>query len=119
MSKAGYLFLGIAVLTLVGINLYLFRQVKLRPEAKVLLQEYTGKIVYIEPVEQCQPRNDCHFGLFIDDNSRNGKAYELVGLKSGNYQEGEDIKVVGVLTIGRSPLGLDGTIEVGEIQKLE
>lgn len=82
-------------------------------------QNYEGKILCIEEGGEATGASDvCTRGIFTNDE----KAYELSGADGFDVNtavKGEGVRVLGVLKNQISPLGLDGTLNVFEIEKLQ
>ena len=83
----------------------------------VVTREFSGSILCIEEGgEATEAATLCTRGLFADDE----KTYELTGspeIGLDTFSKGDKVMIRGVLTEGLSPLGLDGLIDVVEIEK--
>ncbi len=83
-------------------------------------KEYKGEIFCIQDREKGGSLESCEdFGIIMED----GKLYELIELKfnsrvnTANYIEMEKVIILGVISPGESPFGLNGILNVFEIEK--
>jgi len=98
--------------------------IKILENGSLSQREYTGQTTCVDELEEGASLDACRggTGLFIPDSSDKiygGKNYELRGDLGTGYREGGRVRVLGILTKNTSPLGLDGVLNVFEIEKLE